>query len=187
MTSCARRGGDKSPDRQPTPKPAPVVANHSTTFPGPEELRAPSGPFVLRYFTRDDDDYNHELRLIDTRTDKPCWSLKFMRSADTLWAPSGVALAVTDWIGSNVSELTVVIPEESCPVVSLADEVIRSLGHSVLPESTNHEYFEASSWRDKTLLFRVWGDMGAEVREEFKKSFEYQFGGNVTEAQAQVN
>jgi hypothetical protein len=134
-----------------------------------------------------DDEFRHELRLIDTQTDRPCWSLKFMRSVDALWAPTGAALAVTDWVGSNISELTVVITGETCRTVSLSDELIRSLGTSVLPESPNHEYFQASSWRGNTLLFRVTGDTGAGVRKEFEKPFEYQLGGRVSEAQSRLS
>ena len=155
--------------------------HHGTSFPGVEQLPAPMGRFVVRYFAPTAKvEGQHEVRVVDRTTGMSCWSFKFMRSIDVLSSPVGTAFAVTDWTGSNTSDLTVIVPAESCRVISLPEELLHSLGEAAIPKDTNHVYFEAQSWRtEKVLRFHVWGDTGSSVRKDFNLEFEYELGAKV--------
>jgi len=156
----------------------------SATFPGVTELGSPDGSFVIRYLDQaPGTQESHEVRLIDRRTGRSCWALTFERSVDVLWSPTGRALAVTDWAGSNLADLVVILPADACRRVSLPEELASSLGEAALPKEPNHIYFEAKRWRSADVLeFRVWGDVGVNSRQEFDQTFEYTLDGKVRRA-----
>jgi hypothetical protein len=90
---------------------------------------------------------------------------------------------VTNWVGSNVADLVVVLPEDACRQISVHDEIAGSLGPGVLPSAPNHIYYEAKRWRTPEVLeFHVWGDTGVESRKDFDQDFEYTIGGRVRRA-----
>jgi hypothetical protein len=162
-----------------------ATAQHRVSFPGAEESAAPSGPFTLRYVKPASNSEEYEVHLVNGSNRNHCWSYKFMRRLDALWSPDGKALAVTDWTGSNVADVVVLLPEEKCRRVSIPEELFRSLGEQPFLKDSNHSYFEALSWRTPTVLeFRVWGDRGSTVHEDFDERFEYQLGGKVQRSEA---
>jgi len=127
---------------------------------------------------------SHEFLLKSLRTGEVIWSYPFGRSAEALWSPDGIALAITDYAGSNIAELFLVFPERPKQTVNLQDETARSLGLLPSVVQNDHVYFEAIRWQDpETLLFRVWGQ-GDHDPQGFDESFEYRIGGGVVRARS---
>lgn len=81
---------------------------------------------------------------------------RFDRHCDTLWSPDSSHLAVTDWLGSNMSDVFVYSVSNSASVKSLSDAFPTNAIPSV--ELRGHCYFEAIKWVDRFhLRFRVFG------------------------------
>lgn len=140
----------------------------------------PHGHYMLLACERQHDKGTpHEFRLKDLRTGEVIWSYPFGRSAEALWSPDGTALAITDYAGSNIAQLFLILPERPQQTMNLQDETTRSLG--ILPSvaHNDHVYFEAVAWKDsQTLVFRIWGQ-GDHDPQGFDESFEYRLGGEV--------
>ena len=146
------------------------------------EIRDPSGLYAVTWKRGEDAGGKpHRLFLKNLGTGRLSKLLDFYRQADVLWAPNGRFVAVTDWTGSNVSQILLFSPGRK-KVVDLADELDRSLG--ILPEisGNDHVYFEALSWDgSQKLLFKVFGH-GEHDRNGFERTFEYNVSGVVREA-----
>jgi hypothetical protein len=129
-------------------------------FPGPAHAPDPSGRYdvVYRELPTEAPENRHELSLRDTAGGQQRRLLTFGRSAAVLWAPDGNAVAITNWLGSNVSEVTVFFSAGTPHPIDIDDELSRAFG--ALPEryQNDHVYVEAVRWLSaRTLRFRLWG------------------------------
>jgi hypothetical protein len=126
----------------------------------------------------------HGLLLKDLRTGSLSKLLEFYRSVDVLWAPNGRFVAVTDWTGSNISQILLFQPGKKKPL-NLADELRHSLGIQPEVSSNHHVHFEALSWEgDKKLRFKVFG-YGDHDRNGFEHYYEYDVSGVVRKAKSE--
>lgn len=145
-------------------------------FPGehPEAL-APSAKYSVRYQRIDaKGPYGpHGLFLVRKESGESKLILGFERSADVLWSPDGQFLAVTNWFGSNVSEV-LVFKVAGMEKTDIRGVLTKHIG--VFPWRRDienlSEYFEALSWETPSRLkFLVRGhglrkDKGVETFEE---------------------
>jgi len=156
----------------------------------PEAL-APSAKYSVKYQRIDTKGpYGpHGLFLVNKESGESRLILGFERSADILWSPDGQFLAVTNWFGSNVSEVFVfkVAVTEKTDIRAVLEKDIgefpwtRNIGNL-------SEYFEALSWETPSRLkFLVRGhglrkDKGVENFEEF---YIYDTSGTIKKTSAQ--
>jgi hypothetical protein len=118
---------------------------------------------------RDSPELGHRLLLVST--DGSSRELRrFDRHCDTLWSADSSRIAVTDWLGSNLSDVFIYSVTNSRSGISLAD---------LLPKDTlaqteirGHCYYEAVKWLDDhRLRIRVFGHT-----DEFRShGFEYAY------------
>lgn len=164
----------------------PSISSAAPSFPSKlREIRDPSGHYAVTWKRGGTTEAKpHRLFLKDLPTGHVTKILEFYRQIDVLWAPGGRFVAVTDWTGSNISQVLLFQPGRK-KVINLAD----SLDH--LPEEqpgisdSVHVYFEAISWNGpRKLLFRVFGDTfdsAAPGLRPFEHYFEFDTSGVVTE------
>lgn len=101
----------------------------------------------------------HGLFFVDSATRESKFIIGFERFVEVLWSPEGTFLAITNWFGSNVSELFV------ARVTSLNTLEIRDVlevAEGDLPGESEienlNEYFEALSWETSSILkFKIQG------------------------------
>jgi hypothetical protein len=146
-------------------------------FPGEHpEVLAPGGKYSVRYqLVEAKGPYGpHGLFLVNKESGESKLILGFERSADVLWSPDGQFLAVTNWFGSNVSEVFI-FKVATIEKADIRGVLKKNIG--VFPWTTDienlSEYFEALSWETPSRLkFLVRGhglrkDKGVENFEEF--------------------
>lgn len=150
------------------------------TFPGAKlETPSPMSKYSVRYNTIDaEGPYGpHGLFLVDSATGESKLVLGFERSADVLWSPDGQFLAVTNWFGSNVSEVFV-FQLTSLEKVEIRSVLKKAIGIFPWERAIENlsEYFEALSWEtSSTLKVRVNGHGLREGNgvENFEKYYLY--------------
>ena len=104
-----------------------ALAAEAVSFPGHDQAIAPQGRYAIVYRELyPTPGPNHQILLKDLQTGSGTPLLSFDRHADVLWAPDGDCVAITDWVGSNVSELFLVFPARSAKRVDLQEETHRS-------------------------------------------------------------
>jgi hypothetical protein len=160
-----------------------VGAAHAagTSFPPdslqPAVARNPSGTYEA-IWSPASGAHAQRLYLKDVRTGRTHKLVEFDRGVDVLWSPDGRRLAITNWLGSNVSEV-IVLRLGARRRTNLADALYKSLGIQPEISGNDHIYFEALRWvGPKRLLFSVSGH-GDRNLEEFKEYFTYDVSGVV--------
>ncbi len=155
----------------------------------PEAL-APNGKYSVRYHRIDaKGPYGpHGLFLVNKESGESDLILGFERSADVLWSPDGQFLAVTNWFGSNVSEVFV-FKVATMKKTDIGVVLKNNIG--VFPWTRDienlSEYFEALSWETPSRLkFSVRGhglrkDKGV---ENFEEVYIYDTSGTIKKASA---
>lgn len=91
---------------------------------------------------------------------------RFDRACDVLWSPDSSHLAITDWLGSNLSDVLVLLPHDKPKSRSLRD--LFPSGAIPRAEIAGHCYFEANRWLDAhRLLIRIFGHADSGDFHEF--------------------
>jgi hypothetical protein len=124
------------------------------SFPGTSEAPDPSGRYsiIWSYSKR------HDLFFKNLKTDKQHHLLTFNRHVDMLWSPDGNAFAITDWGGSDYSEVLVYSTVRLNKPINLQDVLKKSFGSLPEVQKNHHVYFEALDWSEPWLLrFKVHG------------------------------
>jgi hypothetical protein len=163
----------------------PAISNGAgPSFPSENyEIRDPSGHYAATWKRGGlAEDKPHRLFVKDLSSGRVSRLLDFYRQVDVLWAPDGRFLAVTDWTGSNVSQVLLFQPGKK-KVINLADVLYRSLGKQPEISNCDHTYFEAIRWEGpKKLVFKVFGDGAADMKRfEFERNFVFDVSGVVRE------
>ena len=92
----------------------------------------------------------------------PVWTSG--RWCEPLWSADSQRIAVTDWVGSNVSEILLIDLATPSKAVSLDVQNIQAIVSKV--ELTGHCYYEAVAWEgSQELLIRVFGHTDESERE----------------------
>jgi len=105
--------------------------------------------------------------------------LEFGRSVDLLWSQDGTALAITNHVGSDGSEVLVVRLEGPLHAVSVEEALNQALGRPLAIYRNGHRYFTALSWETaRKLRFQVRA-YDAAPDTEFVGQFSYELGGQV--------
>ena len=122
---------------------------------------------VCRSPASDGSDTGHRLLLVSV--DGISRELRhFDRHCDTLWSADSSRIAVTDWLGSNLSDVFIYSVTNSQSCISVTDLFPK---HAIPPdELRGHCYYEAIKWLDDhRLQIRVSGH----TDEASSHSFEY--------------
>lgn len=145
-------------------------ASSKVSFPGPsKEAPDPTGKYVVVW----SDSKPHELFVKDLKDQNILPLLAFDRHVDVLWSINGKLLAITDWGGSDYSNVFIYFPNKSKTPVDLKTAFKNALGELVEIEKNHHVYFEALEWNDQELLkFKIHG-YGDYNPNGFEKVFEY--------------
>jgi hypothetical protein len=122
-------------------------------FPGNKKIYSPSGQHSLSWEEpKNGGETHHVFYDGDTRTEL----LAFYRSVCVHWVPAENFFALTDYTGSNVSQVLIF----SLDSIKQPREIV-----DYLPEipkakvaNSSHGYIEVTGWNDKGLSVRVWGD-----------------------------
>jgi hypothetical protein len=106
---------------------------------------------------------------------------RFDRACDVLWSPDSSRIAVTDWLGSNLSDVFIYSPENQGLGKSLRD-LFPGTAISE-PELTGHCYFAATKWLDGHRLgIRVFGHTDEVHAHTFEHKYVFDFGSGRFEA-----
>jgi hypothetical protein len=148
----------------------------------PSEMREIRDPFGIYAVTWErgglSEDKPHQLFLKNLANGSVSKLLDFHRSVDVLWSHDGQFVAVTDWTGSNISQVLLFQPGKKIPV-NMVDEIYRLLGEQPEISGNDHVYFEALDWGiSEELSFKVFGH-GDHDRGGFELLFEYNTSGRL--------
>ena len=131
------------------------IEDHYSFPPDGQTCTDPSGRFSI-HWQQATDKTSHCLSLISEGSRNATQFYAFNRSADILWSPSGNRFAVTDWGGSDFSEVWVIESRNPTNQVNAED----CLPYKVVQEAkkNHHLYFEAKKWiSEDRLIIRAWG------------------------------
>ncbi len=145
------------------------AASYKVSFPGISEAPDPSGRYSIIW----SDSSPHELIFKNLKSAKSRHLLTFNRHIDVLWSPDGNAFALTDWGGSDYSEVLIYSSARIGKSVNLRHVLKKTLG--LLPEvqKNHHVYFEALDWSEPWWLrFKIHG-YGDYSPAGFDKFFKY--------------
>jgi hypothetical protein len=93
---------------------------------------------------------------------------------EVLWSADDSQIAVTDWLGSDSSEILLVAVDQKGPAKSLADGAARA--YLTKGEAVGHCYWEALKWEaDGSLRIRAFGHTDERPLHEFVYEFILRF------------
>jgi hypothetical protein len=146
-------------------------------FPSSVSCLSPDKKWVLKCKSsmEKDGSYLHVLTLNAQGTTKDAKEVevyRFDRSCDALWSTNGHYLALTDWLGSNVSEILIVAaktPFQTKPI----SEIVGNMGPFLSKEEREgHIYYEAMEWLDEgKLRIKVFGHTNVAPYNDFEHQF----------------
>ena len=134
----------------------------ATRFPGERvQSTSPTGRFAVRWLEPKSGSGNpeHQLLLRDLGNGKDKLLLRFGRWVEVLWAPDGRRLAITNGIGSDSTETSIVLvgSDQPVPVWPLLEQQVGKEGLA-FASGAHHLYVEGKGWlSSNTLKVRVWG------------------------------
>ena len=132
---------------------ATVVA---TSFPGPGRCSSPDGRYSIVCKEASATEA-HRLVLKNRASGTSSLIHSFNRHVSVLWAPDSRHFAITDWVGSDGSNVVVMAGAAPSTPIVLNPARIRAGGSIQLAED-HHLYVEASRWLSgQELLLRVHG------------------------------
>jgi hypothetical protein len=118
-----------------------AVCGAGTNFPTFSSCSSPDWLWTIYSVASPD---GHTLHLSKLGSSENVAILKTERSCDVLWSNDGQRLAITDWSGSNLSDIYIVEVSEPRKTVRLE---VRDLWRIVSPDELDgHIYFEALNW-----------------------------------------
>jgi hypothetical protein len=140
-------------------------------FPSDGVSKSPNAKWkvVCKSPANDNPDSGHRLFLVST--DGSGRELRhFDRHCDVLWSADSLHVAVTDWLGSNLSDIFIYTVTNSQAGISLGDLSPKD----ALPqaETRGHCYYEAMKWLDDHhLQIRVFGHTDEARSHDFEYSY----------------
>jgi hypothetical protein len=127
-----------------------------TEFPPDGYSKSPNGKWrlVCKSFENREEE-THQLSL-EKRGGKSVVIRQFGRSCDVLWSPDSSRFSLTDWLGSNTSEVFIYSVTKPGSAKSICNLLPK--GTIPDPELKGHCYFEAEKWIDNLRLrIRIFG------------------------------
>lgn len=145
---------------QPVAVGAEALRGDVTTIPSPD------GRFELIIVDDETDNPAHRV-LLKVRADNALARLyEYARSAEFLWSPSGVDLALTDHGGSDFSRVVVFRLSSKPMVIDVVKQLcLAGLPHRASLQLNHHVYLKATGWASAdtlTLHAHGWGDADPE-------------------------
>jgi len=151
-------------------------------FPSDAISHSPDGKWHVRCKseqTSGGGDYLHTLILQGQRTATEVKVYAFGRSCEVLWSPDSTHIALTDWLGSNVSEILLLDVQKGTHPISLQDVTVTGTITNIIRSSElqGHCYWEALEWMpDGNLRFQVFGHTDENPSHEFAYEFSVNVG-----------
>jgi hypothetical protein len=154
------------------------------TFPGKSHrCSSPRGSWEVEW-TQPAGDRGHVLSIKRPSSRQARALLVFSRHVDLLWSGDDRALAITDHVGSDESDLWVFTGPALETRVNVEDMLRESLGAAPEIFDNGHRYLAALEWlRSDLLRFQVRA-YDSEPGKEFRGRFRYRLSRGVTREQA---
>lgn len=134
------------------------------------QARSPDGKWWIAWNAPSADELESGHRLLLRNKVATVEFRRFDRACDVLWSPDSGHVAVTDWLGSNLSDVLIYSPNHPLAARSLRDLFPSKAIAEV--ELRGHCYFEATKWLDgHHLRIRVFG----QTDEVHAHSFEHNY------------
>jgi hypothetical protein len=141
----------------------------SVSFPDNSQAVSPDGRYVVVDVDSLSEHY-HTVFLTDLQFNTRRKLFNYDRNIDVLWSPDSKLLAVTDYGDSNFSRCSVISVDEKIAVISVLDQLFRSLSGSDRKrlerlQNNHHFYVAASAWTGpEKLRLKVWGNGDADPK-----------------------
>jgi hypothetical protein len=142
-------------------------------FPSPRSSQSPDGRWKLSCETSEaqPDGLRHSIVLTDSHGGV-FKLLRFGRHCDVRWSRDSSRIALTDWSGSDISDILICSATNSVALTSLRDLCVRSRTSISSKELSGHSYFEASKCLNgHRLRFKVSGHTNEKVSRSFKHQY----------------
>jgi hypothetical protein len=141
-------------------------------FPSTRASQSPDGKWKVVCESPKKGDENSNHRLVLKRTGKTASTElhSFDRGCDVLWSPDSSHGALTDWLGSNISDVFIYSVTNSVTSISLQE----LFPNGTIPETElrAHCYFEATRWLDHNRLsIRIFGHTDEVHSHDFEYSY----------------
>jgi hypothetical protein len=92
------------------------------------------------------------------------------RWCEVLWSANDSQIAITDWLGSNTSEILLIRTDQKGYAILIDDEAARA--YLTKEEMVGHCYWEALKWeKDGLLRIRAFGHTDDQPLHEFMYEF----------------
>jgi len=141
------------------------------------KARSPDGNWLVTCYDPTDNKAENGHLLLLKSSNASFELRRFNRACDVLWSSDSCHVAITDWLGSNLSDVFIYSTSDPPKSKSLRDlfpsDTIRA------EELKGHCYFEASKWIDShRLRIRVFGhtDEGHSYSFQHKYIFDVETG-----------
>jgi hypothetical protein len=156
-------------------------AGDKVTFPGSRRsLVDPSKRFSIEC-AKSADTSRRQFSLVfhDLKKGEQQNLLQFERSVEVDWSPDGNALAMTELVDRNITEIFIFTPDHPLTLLNVNNEIL-----AATKELRSHApflflYFRAIRWKNsKTLYVQVRG-RGEEEAAEFGRCYDYVISGKI--------
>ena len=139
---------------------ATCLASHGagTSFPSDQTCSSPNLHWTIRCVSATDSGggVSHMLLMTDAAAKKEAGLWVAGRGCDVLWCTDSQRLALTDWTGSNVSEIYLIDVTALREAKPLEVKGVRQILEPA--ELEGHRYYEALAWEGAhRLLIRIFG------------------------------
>jgi hypothetical protein len=126
-------------------------------FPGKSTSLSPNQKWKIECLLDQQHEGAYALILENISTGKKSKIFEGGRNCQVLWSKDDSSLAITDWLGSNYSDIFILSTKEDGPVKQLPE--IKNTQDIILKdELTGHCYWEAVYWDgDGRLYYRIFG------------------------------
>lgn len=151
-----------------------------TMFPSKQSCVSPNLKWIVRCQSEEQKDGGGLHRLFLSRLGFKDETFVYAsgRHCDVLWSDGGERFAITDWLGSNVSDIYVV---EVSPTIVWRFEIPDVAKVLLKTELEGHIYWEAMKWeKPNRLLVRIFGH----TDEEHGHGFTYYFSVDINSREA---
>jgi hypothetical protein len=137
-------------------------------FPSDGVSKSPNGKWSIVCKSPETHDPESGHRLILVSIDGSSREFRhFDRQCDVLWSADSSHVAVTDWLGSNLSDIFICMVTNSRSAISLGDLFPKDA--LAQAETRGHCYYEAVKWLDEhRLQIRVFGHTDEVASHEFE-------------------
>lgn len=138
-------------------------------FPGPKQCISPDKRYAISWEEPSKELPEHQLILEEKSSKTKIYIYQFGRSVQVTWSPDSKHFAITDHLGSNLSEVVVVSAAE--PTKRTSIPIPKSIKNEIADHG--HVYLEFNRWLSKSRLRLTVKAHDSNSTQPYKGAFEY--------------